>query len=93
MQYELVQDASTWLINFIAIAGIAMFVLLFIHAYWTCYRHQQAYTKELPQQVKQDLQEIKQEPEEFYQDKSHQTSLSAVFDLEAKRRPFWYSIG
>lgn len=92
MQYELVQDASTWLITFIVIAGVAIFVQLFIHEYWTRYRHQPTYTKELLKPMMQDLQEIKQ-PEQFNQVESHETPLSAVFSLEAKRRPFWYSIG
>jgi FtsZ-interacting cell division protein ZipA len=97
MQYELVQDASTWLIIFIAIAGVTTFVQLFIHAYWTHYRHQrslekQASSKLLLQQSSQELQ-VKSELKQLDHDKSHQTPLNIGFDLEAKRRPFWYSIG
>lgn len=97
MQYELVQDASTWLIIFIAIAGVAMFVQLFIHAYWTRYRHQrspkQQPSNEVSQQSSQGLQVVKPEPEQLAHDKSHQSPLIPGFDFGAKRRPFWYSIG
>lgn len=95
MQYELVQNASTWLIIFIAIAGVATFVQLFIHAYWTCYRHQRSPKQQACNQVSQrssrGLQAV-MEPKQLNHDKS-QTPLNIVFDLEVKRRPFWYSIG
>lgn len=97
MQYELVQDASTWLIIFIAIAGVTMFVQLFIHAYWTRYRHQrspkQQPSNEVSQQSSQKSQIVKPEPKQLAHDKSHESPLISVFDLEVKRRPFWHSIG
>lgn len=97
MQYELFQDASTWLIIFIAIAGVLIFFQLFIHAYWTRYRHQrspkQQACNEVSQQSSQKSQVVKLEPEQLADNKSHQIPLNVGFDLEAKRRPFWYSIG
>ena len=92
MQYKLVQNTSTWLIVFIAIAGVAMFVQLFIQAYWTRYRHQQspkqADNKVLSQPSTLELPVVKLEP----QHSAYYESQTPI-DSAIKRRPFWYSIG